>query len=156
GQPNHVEVRGLVGDFDDYTVIQGEDDLEQLAERLRHDPRARLGVVSQTTHPLEGVLNLVEALRRRFPEAAVRFPDTVCQPPKARQLALRRLAAEADVVIVVGGPDSNTSRKLAELAEHLGRPAHRVARAAELRPEWFSGCRTVGLTAGTSTPDEVI
>jgi 4-hydroxy-3-methylbut-2-enyl diphosphate reductase len=156
GQPNHVEVRGLVGDLDEYTIIQEEDDLDQLAERLRHDPQARLGVVSQTTHPLERVLDLVEALRRRFPEANVRFLDTVCQPTKDRQLALRRLAAEADVVVVVGGPDSNNSRKLAELAEHLGRPAHRVAHADELQAEWFSGCRTVGLTAGTSTPDEVI
>jgi 4-hydroxy-3-methylbut-2-enyl diphosphate reductase len=156
GQPNHVEVRGLVGDFDDYTVVQEEDDLGQLADRLQRDPRVRLGVVSQTTQPLERVLDLVEALRRRFPEADVRFLDTVCQPTKDRQQALRRLAAESDVVVVVGGPDSNNSRKLAELAEHLGRPAHRVARAAELRAEWFVGCRTVGLTAGTSTPDEVI
>jgi len=156
GQPDHVEVRGLVGDFDDYTVIQEEADLDRLAGRLRLEPQTRLGVVSQTTQPLERVLELVEALRRRFPEADVRFLDTVCQPTKDRQQALRRLAAEADVVVVVGGPDSNNSRKLAELARHLGRPAHRVARAAELRAEWFAGCRTVGLTAGTSTPDEVI
>jgi 4-hydroxy-3-methylbut-2-enyl diphosphate reductase len=156
GQPNHVEVRGLVGDLDDYTVIQNEADLAQLDERLRHDPHARLGVVAQTTHPLECVLELVEVLQRRYPEANVRFLDTVCQPTKDRQVALRRLAAGTDVVVVVGGPDSNNSRKLAELAEQLGRPAYRVARAAELRPEWFAGHCTVGLTAGTSTPDDVI
>ncbi len=112
--------------------------------------------MAQTTHPLERVLELVEALRRRFPSADVRFLDTVCQPTKDRQLALRRLAAATDVVVVVGGPDSNNSRKLAELARELGRPAYRVARAAELRPEWFLGHETVGLTAGTSTPDDVI
>jgi 4-hydroxy-3-methylbut-2-enyl diphosphate reductase len=156
GQPDHVEVRGLVGDLDEYTVLRDPSDLAQLDGRLRHDPLARLGVVAQTTHPLEGVLDLVEALRRRYPDADVRFVDTVCQPTKDRQTALRRLAAETDVVVVVGGPDSNNSRKLAELAERLGRPAYRVARAAELRPEWFAGCRTVGLTAGTSTPDDVI
>jgi 4-hydroxy-3-methylbut-2-en-1-yl diphosphate reductase len=156
GQPNHVEVRGLIGDFDECAVIQDEADLGQLDERLRSDPHARLGVVAQTTQPLERVLELVEALRRRFPEADVRFLDTVCQPTKDRQLALRRLAAGTDVVVVVGGPDSNNSRKLVELAEHLGRPAYRVARAAELRSEWFTDCGTVGLTAGTSTPDDVI
>jgi 4-hydroxy-3-methylbut-2-enyl diphosphate reductase len=156
GQPNHVEVRGLVGDLDDCTVVQEESDLSQLDDRLHNDPHARVGIVAQTTHPLERVLELVEALRRRFPEADVRFLDTVCQPTKDRQLALRRLAAATDVVVVVGGPDSNNSRKLAELAEHLGRPAYRVARARELRSEWFAGFRTVGLTAGTSTPDDVI
>jgi 4-hydroxy-3-methylbut-2-en-1-yl diphosphate reductase len=156
GQANHVEVRGLVGDLDEYTVVQNEAELAQLDERLHADPHARLGVVAQTTHPLERVLELVEALNRRFPEADIRFLDTVCQPTKDRQIALRRLAATTDMVVVVGGPDSNNSRKLVELAEQLGRPAYRVARAAELRPEWFAGHRTVGLTAGTSTPDDVI
>jgi 4-hydroxy-3-methylbut-2-enyl diphosphate reductase len=156
GQPNHVEVRGLVGDLDEYTIVQNESDLRQLDDRLRDEPLARLGVVAQTTHPLERVLELVEALRRRFPEADIRFLDTVCQPTKDRQVALRRLAATTDIVIVVGGPDSNNSRKLVELAQSLGRAAYRVARATELQPEWFVGHQVVGLTAGTSTPDDVI
>jgi 4-hydroxy-3-methylbut-2-enyl diphosphate reductase len=150
GQRDHVEVRGLVGDLDDYTVVLHEEDLDQLAGR------PRLGVVAQTTQPLERVRELVACLRRRFPEADIRFIDTVCQPTKDRQEALHRLAAEVEVVIVVGGPDSNNSRKLTELARRLGRPAYQVARAAELRPEWFHGVRVVGLTAGTSTPDRVI
>jgi 4-hydroxy-3-methylbut-2-enyl diphosphate reductase len=156
GQPNHVEVRGLVGDFDEHTVVHDEADLARLDGRLGRDPCARLGVVSQTTQPLERVLALVTALRARFPRADVRFIDTVCQPTKDRQRALRQLAAETDVVVVVGGPDSNNSRKLADLARTLGRPAYLVARVEELRPEWFDGCAVVGLTAGTSTPDAVI
>ncbi len=156
GLPQHVEVRGLVGDLDDYTVIHDAADLAQLDARLRRDPAARLGVVAQTTQPLERVQELVAALRARFPEADVRFIDTVCQPTKDRQEALRRLATACDAVVVVGGPDSNNSRKLAELARHLGRPAYRVANALELRPEWFTPGAVVGLTAGTSTPDEVI
>jgi 4-hydroxy-3-methylbut-2-enyl diphosphate reductase len=67
-----------------------------------------------------------------------------------------RLVAETQAVVVVGGPDSNNSRKLTELARRLGRPAYQVASAAELRPEWFAGLRVVGLTAGTSTPDSAI
>jgi 4-hydroxy-3-methylbut-2-en-1-yl diphosphate reductase len=156
GQPQHVEVRGLIGDLEEYTIIQEEADLVQLAERLKRDPCTRLGVVAQTTQPLERVLELVAALRARYPDADVRFIDTVCQPTKDRQEALRRLAAETDVVIVVGGPDSNNSRKLTELARKLGRTAYQVASAADLRPEWFEGVGTVGLTAGTSTPDHVI
>ena len=150
GQAGHVEVRGLVGDLEDHTIILHEDDLEQL------EGRARLGVVAQTTQPLDRVLELVAALRRRFPEADVHFIDTVCQPTKDRQTALHDLAAQCEVVVVVGGPDSNNSRKLAELARRLGRPAYQVANAAELRPEWFTGISVVGLTAGTSTPDDVI
>jgi 4-hydroxy-3-methylbut-2-enyl diphosphate reductase len=150
GQANHVEVRGLVGDLEEYTVVLNEEDLDQLAGR------ARLGVVAQTTQPLERVQELVAALRRRFPDADVRFIDTVCQPTKDRQEALHRLAANTDVVVVVGGPDSNNSRKLTELARRLGRPAYQVANAAELRPEWFRGIGVVGLTAGTSTPDYII
>jgi len=95
-------------------------------------------------------------VRQRFPEADVRFVDTVCQPTKERQEAMHRLAADCDVVVVVGGPESNNSRKLTELARDLGRPAYQVAGAAELRPEWFRGARVVGLTAGTSTPDATI
>jgi 4-hydroxy-3-methylbut-2-enyl diphosphate reductase len=156
GRPDHVEVRGLVGDLDDYTVVHDEADLDRLAPRLRPDPAARLGVVSQTTQPLERVLELVGALRARFPEANVRFLDTVCQPTKDRQQALRDLAASTDVVVVVGGPDSNNSRKLVELARALGRPAYLVTRPDELRREWFAAAAVVGLTAGTSTPDAVI
>jgi 4-hydroxy-3-methylbut-2-enyl diphosphate reductase len=154
GQADHVEVRGLVGDLAEYTVVLSESDLDRLEEPVRANPR--LAVVSQTTQPLALVLDLVEALRRRFPAADVRFVDTVCQPTKDRQDAMHRLVVECDAVVVVGGPDSNNSRKLTELARRLGRPAFQVASAAELRPEWFAGVRVVGVTAGTSTPDPAI
>jgi 4-hydroxy-3-methylbut-2-enyl diphosphate reductase len=156
GQPKHVEVRGLVGDLDDCTIVQSEADLDQLAERIERRPDLRLGVVSQTTQPLERVRELIAAMQQRFPETDIHFVDTVCQPTKDRQQALRDLAAETDAVIVVGGPDSNNSRKLVELSRSLGRPAYLVAGAAELRPEWFVDCSLVGLTAGTSTPDSAI
>jgi 4-hydroxy-3-methylbut-2-enyl diphosphate reductase len=150
GQAGHVEVRGLVGDLDEYTIILHEDDLAQL------EGRARLGVVAQTTQPLNRVLELVDLLRRRFPEADVHFIDTVCQPTKDRQTALQALVDQCEVVVVVGGTDSNNSRKLAELARRLGRPTYQVANDLDLRPEWFEGVSVVGLTAGTSTPDSVI
>lgn len=150
GQTGHVEVRGLVGDLDEYTIILDEADLGQL------EGRERLGIVAQTTQPLEQVRQLVDRMRQRFPAADIAFFDTVCQPTKDRQEAMRRLAEGSDVVVVVGGPHSNNSRKLTELARSLGRPAYQVACAAELRSEWFAGARVVGLTAGTSTPDQVI
>jgi 4-hydroxy-3-methylbut-2-enyl diphosphate reductase len=150
GQAGHVEVRGIVGDLPGAIVILEEQDLDQL------EGHTRLGIVAQTTQPLEHVLKLVDASRRRFPQADVCFIDTVCQPTKDRQESLRRLVHECDVLVVVGGPDSNNSRKLTELARGLGREAYQVANATELRSEWFERASVVGLTAGTSTPDRVI
>jgi 4-hydroxy-3-methylbut-2-enyl diphosphate reductase len=121
-------VRGLTGDLGEYTVVLDEMDLGELAGK------PRLGVVAQTTQPLAKVQDLVAAMRRRFPDADIRFIDTVCQPTKDRQDAMKRLTAACDVIVVVGGPDSNNSRKLTELARKMGRPAHQVAHADELRP----------------------
>jgi len=154
GDAKHVEVRGLVGDLDRYTIILNEEDLGRLDEWAQQG--SKFGVVSQTTQPLSVVLSLVEAIRKRFPKNDIRFVDTVCQPTKDRQEAMNRLVAEADVIVVVGGPESNNSRKLTELARHLGRPAYQVASASELCREWFQGSQVVGLTAGTSTPDRAI
>jgi len=150
GNPDHVEVRGLVGDLAEYAVIHGPEAISSLAGR------SRIGVVSQTTQPLEGVLDLVARIRAAFPEAEVCFVDTVCQPTKERQAAARRLAATCPVVVVVGGRHSNNSRQLVRACEAAGARAYQVESAAELRPEWVAGVESVGLTAGTSTPDEVI
>ncbi len=150
GKPDHVEVRGLVGDLDEYAVIQGPDDLPRLSGR------PRLGIVSQTTQPLDIVLQLIGEIRRAFPEAEVRFADTVCQPTKERQAAARRLAESCTVVVVVGGRNSNNTRQLLRTCEAAGARAYGVESAADLRREWFAGVDVAGLTAGTSTPDEVI
>src|SRR5581483_9526776 len=99
-----------VGDLEEYSIVLHETDLAPLAGR------PRLGIVAQTTQPLEKVLELVAAIRDRFPAADVRFIDTVCQPTKDRQEALHRLAAATEAIVVVGGPESNNSRKLTELA----------------------------------------
>jgi 4-hydroxy-3-methylbut-2-enyl diphosphate reductase len=154
GQADHVEVRGLVGDLTEYAIILKPEDLDQLEGPVHRNPR--LGIVAQTTQPLPLVQELVEAIRQRFPSADVRLVDTVCQPTKDRQDAVHRLIAESDAVVVVGGPESNNSRKLTDLARSLGRLAFQVAGPSELRPEWFAGVQVVGVTAGTSTPDVTI
>jgi 4-hydroxy-3-methylbut-2-enyl diphosphate reductase len=150
GNPDHVEVRGLVGDLDDYIVLSEPSDIPRLAGR------PRLGVVSQTTQPSDFVREMVDRIRSTFPEAEVRFQDTVCQPTKDRQAAARRLAAQCDVVVVVGGRNSNNTRQLTRTIEAHGTRAYHVEGPDDLRPEWWAGAGTVGLTAGTSTPDEVI
>ena len=118
--------------------------------------QSRYGVMAQTTQPIERVRHLVQLLRRTFPNSEVRFVDTVCQPTKQRQHAAVELAQRSDVVIVIGGANSNNTRELVETCSlHCSRVRH-VQTANDLRPEWFSGNDTVGLTAGTSTPDIVI
>jgi 4-hydroxy-3-methylbut-2-enyl diphosphate reductase len=150
GKPEHVEVRGLVGDLEEYAIIEGPEQIAQLTGR------PRLGVVSQTTQPLDRVHGLVDQIRATYPEAEVRFVDTVCAPTKERQQAARRLASECGVVIVIGGRTSNNTRQLVRTCELEGARAYQVEGVQDLRPEWLLGVHAVGVTAGTSTPDEVV
>lgn len=150
GKAGHVEVRGLVGDHPDHTVLETEADVDRLTGR------DRIGIVAQTTQPIGWVLSLVGLIRRRFPRADVRFADTVCQPTKARQEALRDLVRRVRVVVVVGGRYSNNTHRLADQIRALGALAHTVQTASDLEPSWFVGVERVGLTAGTSTPREEI
>jgi 4-hydroxy-3-methylbut-2-enyl diphosphate reductase len=150
GQRTHVEVRGLIEDLDDFDVVLDEDDVQRLRER------PRMGVAAQTTQPIEKVRHLVELIRRRFPRSAVRFIDTVCQPTKQRQTAAVDLARKCDVVIVIGGADSNNTRELVTTCSRHCSHVHHIQTESDLRVEWFVAARTVGITAGTSTPDPVI
>lgn len=150
GCADHAEVRGLTGDFPGARVIETEADIEATPAHPRY------GVISQTTQPLERALELVEALRASRPEAEVRFCDTVCQPTKDRQNAMRELIAEADAIVVVGGRNSNNTRQLALRAQAAGKPVWQIERAEELDPSWFAGVDRVGITAGTSTLPETV
>lgn len=150
GQASHVEVRGLVGDFLQAAVVLNEADIASV-------PRAeKLGVISQTTQPLEIVLRLVECLKRAQPTSEVRFIDTVCHPTKQRQDALEELCRDNELILVIGGRNSNNTRQLAEKARRLGRDAIQIERAEDLRAGWFRGIQKVGVTAGTSTLDETV
>ncbi len=150
GQRDHVEVRGLTEDLADFDVVLSEADLFEVRER------ARFGVAAQTTQPIERVRGLVELLRLRFPSSEVRFADTVCRPTKQRQSAALGLARQSDVVVVIGGAHSNNTRELVRTCSLDCPRVHHVQAAGDLRPEWFEQARTVGITAGTSTPDSVI
>jgi 4-hydroxy-3-methylbut-2-enyl diphosphate reductase len=150
GQRNHVEVRGLTGDLDRFDVVLDDDDVLALEEH------PRIGVAAQTTQALENVRRLVDLIRRRFPRSEVRFIDTVCKPTKQRQSAAVEMARQADVVIVVGGRSSNNTRELVKSCGRYCARVHHVETDADVRPEWFEGANIVGLTAGTSTPDDVI
>lgn len=150
GKRGHVEVRGLAGDFPEADIILEAGDLEKVK------PRERFGVISQTTQPVERVRNLVQHLRERFPESEVRFIDTVCRPTKERQTAAVELAQSVDVVIVIGGTRSNNTRELVDSCRMHCPRVHHVTSAGDLERDWFHPGDRVGLTAGTSTPEEQI
>jgi 4-hydroxy-3-methylbut-2-enyl diphosphate reductase len=149
GRRGHVEVQGIVEDLHSFDVIESVDE-------VRHYPSRRLGLMCQTTSPARHVKDIRDAVADCNPDAEIRFIDTVCQPTKAHQDALEKLLAEAEAVVVVGGRNSNNTRQLVARCEEKGIPAYHVQSAADLRPEWFDGLHTVGLTAGTSTLDATI
>lgn len=150
GKRDHVEVRGLTEDLAEFDVVLSEADIQALKEH------ARFGVAAQTTQPIEKVRLLVNSLRRRFPSSEVRFIDTVCRPTKQRQHAAVELAQQCDVVIVIGGAHSNNTRELVETCSRYCERVHHVQTAEDLRSDWLEGAHTAGITAGTSTPDDVI
>lgn len=150
GQRNHVEVRGLSEDHPGCDVVLSEADIDSMTHR------PRFGVVSQTTQPIARVRELVQHLRTRFPDSEVRFRDTVCQPTKDRQRAAEELSAGSTVVVVVGGRHSNNTRQLVSTCQRFCARVHHVESADEIVPSWFNSEDIVGLTAGTSTPDDAI
>ncbi|MGD0206204.1 MAG: 4-hydroxy-3-methylbut-2-enyl diphosphate reductase [Verrucomicrobiota bacterium] len=150
GKRDHVEVRGLTGDLDQFDVVLGAEDVAKLREQ------PRFGVVAQTTQPVDKVRQLVRLMRERFPRSEVCFVDTICQPTKQRQNAAIELAQKCDVVIVIGGTQSNNAQELVKTCARFCARAHHVQTADDLQIEWFAGAQTVGITAGTSTPDTVI
>ncbi len=151
GEASHVEVRGVVGNLKAALVVHDENDLAALAG---HE---RIGVVSQTTNRLEKVQKMVTAIRALPWVREVRFVDTICQPVKERQQAIQDLLSQdIDLGIVIGGMNSANTSKLQELMHDRGVEAHHIERAEEIDPRWFVGKHHVGITAGTSTPQDVI
>lgn len=149
GKPGHVEVQGIVEDLQSHDVVPS-------VEAVREYTSKMLGIVCQTTMPS----SLLDEIRERISllngDADIRFIDTVCHPTKRRQQAILDLIQNVDAVVVVGGKNSNNTRRLAALCEQHGVPALHVECAGELNPNWFDGHEVIGLTAGTSTLDSTI
>jgi 4-hydroxy-3-methylbut-2-enyl diphosphate reductase len=150
GQRDHVEVRGLTGDLDDFDVVLDEKAVLALKEH------PRIGIAAQTTQSIEKVRHLVASIRARFPRSHVRFVDTVCKPTKERQDAAVELSRASDVVIVIGGETSNNTRELVKTCGRYCSRVHHIQTEWDLNPEWLREAHTVGITAGTSTPDDII
>jgi 4-hydroxy-3-methylbut-2-en-1-yl diphosphate reductase len=150
GQRQHTEVRGLTGDFPEACVILDQAEITSLPSH------PKIGIISQTTQPIERVLALVAAVKSAHPQSEVRFVDTVCHPTKQRQTALEDLCSRHEIIVIIGGKNSNNTRQLVEKTRTLGREAVHIESAADLRAEWFTRASSIGVTAGTSTLDETV
>ncbi|MDP6657269.1 MAG: 4-hydroxy-3-methylbut-2-enyl diphosphate reductase [Nitrospinaceae bacterium] len=152
GQQDHVEVKGIVGDLEDFLVINDVSDLE----KIKRAGKRRLGIVSQTTLQVEKAEHLVSKIRNLECVDEVYFVNTICQPTRDRQIAVRDLADQVDIMIVIGGYNSSNTKKLVQVCEEKNIQAYHIESFSQLEGDWFHNKNHVGITAGTSTPEYVI
>ncbi len=153
GHAGHVEVEGTMGQApDSMYLVETVDDVEKLVVR---DPE-RLGCVTQTTLSVDDTLAVKQALAARFPAILLPKRDDICYATQNRQDAVKTLAEQADLVLVVGAPASSNSNRLVEVAARRGVPAHLIQDASDVDPDWLEGVRCIGITAGASTPDVLV
>ena len=153
GHKGHPEVEGTLGQSEGgmYLVETPED----VATLQVTDPD-RLAYVTQTTLSVDDAARVVDALRARFPNITGPKKDDICYATQNRQDAVKALAPQCDVVIVVGSPTSSNSNRLREVARNLGVPAYMVDNAGEIDPKWVAGKQRVGVTAGASAPEVLV
>jgi 4-hydroxy-3-methylbut-2-en-1-yl diphosphate reductase len=153
GHAGHPEVAGTMGQIDDgIHLVETPQDVERL---VVGDP-TKLAYVTQTTLSVDDCQTVIEALRRRFPGISEPKKQDICYATQNRQDAVKFLAPQCDLVLVVGSPSSSNSNRLREVAQKMGCQARLVGSAAELDPVWLEGCRRVGVTAGASAPEVLV
>jgi 4-hydroxy-3-methylbut-2-en-1-yl diphosphate reductase len=154
GHAGHEEVEGTTGEAPEHiTLVQSPDDVDQLEVS---DP-SRLAWLSQTTLSVDETLQTVDRLRERFPLLQDPPSDDICYATQNRQLAIKQIAAQSDLVIVVGSANSSNSVRLVEVALEAGaRAAYRIDNATEIDPAWLDGVASIGVTSGASVPDDLV
>ena len=150
GHRGHDEVQGTLGEAPTRTtVVDNRDEVHELPATGRP-----VFVVTQTTLSVDDTAGVIDEIRGRFPDAAIR--NDICYATTNRQSAVRAIAERADLVLVVGSQNSSNSVRLQEVAASMGTPAYRVDGIEEIDPAWYEGVGVVGLTAGASVPDEML
>lgn len=153
GHAGHAEVEGTIGQIDGTVhLVQTVEDVATLRVR---DP-GKLSYITQTTLSVDDTRSIIAALKERFPEISGPDVRDICYATQNRQQAVRELAKEVDMILVVGSKNSSNSNRLREIGEELGKPAYLIDDAADLRPEWFEGIASVGVTAGASAPETLV
>ena len=154
GHTGHEEVEGTAGEAPDHVqVVNSPGDVDDIEVR---DPE-KVVWLSQTTLSVDETMETVDRLRVRFPLLQSPPSDDICYATQNRQVAIKKIAPDSDLVLVVGSPNSSNSVRLMEVAKEAGaKDAHRIDSVAELRDEWFDGVETVGVTSGASVPDVLV
>ncbi len=154
GHAGHEEVEGTAGEAPaNITLVESPDDVDRVTVR---DP-SRVVWLSQTTLSVDETMETVRRLRERFPQLQDPPSDDICYATQNRQVAVKKIARESDLVIVVGSSNSSNSVRLVEVAlEHGARSAHRVDDATEIDAAWLDGVATVGVTSGASVPEILV
>jgi len=157
GHQGHPEVEGTMGQYDtanggDIYLVEGEADVA----RLQVANPDNLAYVTQTTLSIDDTARVIDSLRERFPSISGPKKDDICYATQNRQDAVKQLALECDLVLVVGSPNSSNSNRLKELAERCGAEAHLIDNAAEIQVDWLAGKTAIGVTAGASAPEVLV
>ncbi|MEB2350174.1 MAG: 4-hydroxy-3-methylbut-2-enyl diphosphate reductase [Burkholderiaceae bacterium] len=153
GHAGHPEVQGTMGQADDgIYLVQTVDDVARLQVR---DPQ-RLAYVTQTTLSVDDCRAIIAALKARFPAIAEPKKQDICYATQNRQDAVKAMAPQCDLVLVIGSPASSNSNRLREVAEKMGCEARMIGSAAELDPAWLAGKHRIGVTAGASAPERLV
>jgi 4-hydroxy-3-methylbut-2-enyl diphosphate reductase len=153
GHAGHPEVEGTIGQSNGgmYLVESPAD-----VQKLKVTDENQLAFVTQTTLSVDDASSIIAALKARFPQIIGPKKDDICYATQNRQDAVKFLAQQCDVVIVVGSPNSSNSNRLREVADNLNVPAYLVDNATELKAEWLQGKKNVGVTAGASAPEVLV
>jgi len=153
GHKKHVETIGTAGEApESTTIVETVEDVEKLPFGREH----KLAYLTQTTLSLDDVKDIAEALLHRYPTIETLPSSSICYATTNRQMALREIAKDADLVLVVGDPRSSNSNRLREVAEKRGVKAFLINGEGEIRPEWLDGVAVIAMTAGASTPEPVV
>lgn len=157
GHEGHPEVEGTMGQYDNRNggvihLVESEADVETLVIR---DPQ-KVAFVTQTTLSMDDTRKVIEALRARFPEIRGPRTDDICYATQNRQDAVKQLALECELVLVVGSPNSSNSNRLCELAERIGTESYLIDAAGDINAAWLTGKKTIGITAGASAPENLV
>ncbi len=157
GHEGHPEVEGTMGQYDTKNggqiyLVEDEEDVDS----LKINDIEKVSFVTQTTLSIDDTAKVIDALRQKFPKIQGPRKDDICYATQNRQDAVRDLAAQCDVVLVVGSPNSSNSNRLRELAERMGKSAYLVDNADQLEKQWFEAKNKIGVTAGASAPEILI
>jgi 4-hydroxy-3-methylbut-2-enyl diphosphate reductase len=154
GHRGHPEAVGTYGQVPEghMTVVETADEVE----KLDFAPDTPLAFLTQTTLSVDDTARIVAALRARFPHIVGPKAEDICYATSNRQAAVKRIAPESDLVLVIGAPNSSNSLRLVEVAERCGKAARLIQRAVDIDPAWLDGVATVGLTAGASAPETLV